>query len=180
MAAPTPVNDEVPESFFCPLTHEVMHDPVVDPEGNTYERAAIEEWLKKESTSPITRTPLQASSLVSNRALRDAIEEKLKVLGKEIPARKPQPVVAVAPQQQQKPEDSVAGPETVQVSVIASPIADTEEHHVLVNIHPPAGAARTPVDICCVVDISGSMGTEATVKREGGSMYLLLILKQSN
>ena len=35
----------VPQSFVCPLTHETMLDPVVDPEGNTYERAAIEDWL---------------------------------------------------------------------------------------------------------------------------------------
>jgi hypothetical protein len=27
------------------ITHGVMQDPVLDPEGNTYERHAIEQWL---------------------------------------------------------------------------------------------------------------------------------------
>eukprot|EP00928_Gymnodinium_smaydae_P080587 TRINITY_DN64255_c0_g1_i1.p1 TRINITY_DN64255_c0_g1~~TRINITY_DN64255_c0_g1_i1.p1 ORF type:complete len:677 (+),score=76.31 TRINITY_DN64255_c0_g1_i1:91-2121(+) len=35
---------------------------------------------------------------------------------------------------------------------------------VLVSVVPSAGTARTPVDICCVVDISGSMGNEAVLK----------------
>ena len=30
-----------------------MTDPVIDPDGNTYERVAIENWIKDHSTSPI-------------------------------------------------------------------------------------------------------------------------------
>ena len=45
-----------------------------NPEGNSYERAAIEEWLAKSQTSPVTRTHLVASSLMPNRALKDAIQ----------------------------------------------------------------------------------------------------------
>ena len=30
-----------------------MRDPVVDPDGNTYERSAIEDWLARNATSPI-------------------------------------------------------------------------------------------------------------------------------
>ena len=30
-----------------------MTDPVTDPAGNSYERSAIENWLKQHSTSPI-------------------------------------------------------------------------------------------------------------------------------
>jgi hypothetical protein len=40
-------------SFLCPITHELMTDPVIDPDGNSYERSAIENWLKEHSTSPI-------------------------------------------------------------------------------------------------------------------------------
>ena len=65
---------DLPESFYCALTHEVMNDPVIDPEGHTFERSAITTWLSKSKTSPITRKPLQVSQLVPNRALREAIE----------------------------------------------------------------------------------------------------------
>jgi hypothetical protein len=40
-------------SFLCPITHELMTDPVIDPDGNSYERLAIESWLQQHSTSPI-------------------------------------------------------------------------------------------------------------------------------
>ena len=34
----------------------------------------------------------------------------------------------------------------------------------MVTIEPPKTGKRVPVDICCVVDVSGSMSAEATVK----------------
>ncbi len=40
-------------NFLCSITHQLMTDPVIDPEGNSYERSAIEIWLKEHSTSPI-------------------------------------------------------------------------------------------------------------------------------
>jgi hypothetical protein len=70
--------DDMPESFMCPLTQEVLRDPVVDPEGNSYERSAIESWLEKNNTSPITRKPLRKEDLVPNRALREVIAEHYK------------------------------------------------------------------------------------------------------
>ena len=61
----------------CPLTHSVMTDPVIDPEGNTYERQAIEEWLDKHGSSPQTRATMNKSTLVPNRALREIIAERM-------------------------------------------------------------------------------------------------------
>lgn len=52
-----------------------MVDPVQDPEGNTYERAAIEKWLESNDTSPITRSPLSVDQLTPNRALRNVIAD---------------------------------------------------------------------------------------------------------
>ena len=45
-------------------------DPVVDPDGNTYERIDIEKWVKKNHTSPLTRTPLNIDQLYTNRKLK--------------------------------------------------------------------------------------------------------------
>lgn len=33
--------------YLCPITTEVMDDPVIAADGYTYERSAIEEWFKK-------------------------------------------------------------------------------------------------------------------------------------
>eukprot|EP00566_Odontella_aurita_P019946 CAMPEP_0113526380 /NCGR_PEP_ID=MMETSP0015_2-20120614/706_1 /TAXON_ID=2838 /ORGANISM="Odontella" /LENGTH=295 /DNA_ID=CAMNT_0000424693 /DNA_START=232 /DNA_END=1119 /DNA_ORIENTATION=+ /assembly_acc=CAM_ASM_000160 len=63
----------LPESFCCPLTMKVMKDPVVDLEGNTFERAAILDWLTINGTNPLSRKALAAKDLVPNQALRGAI-----------------------------------------------------------------------------------------------------------
>eukprot|EP00193_Tetraselmis_chui_P006265 CAMPEP_0177759868 /NCGR_PEP_ID=MMETSP0491_2-20121128/4959_1 /TAXON_ID=63592 /ORGANISM="Tetraselmis chuii, Strain PLY429" /LENGTH=50 /DNA_ID=CAMNT_0019275721 /DNA_START=133 /DNA_END=282 /DNA_ORIENTATION=- len=39
------VDDDLPASFFCPIVGEVFTDPVIAPDGNTYERSAILEWI---------------------------------------------------------------------------------------------------------------------------------------
>jgi len=62
-----------PEAFYCPITHTIMKDPVVDSEGFSFDRPAIEEWLKEHCTSPITRKILRIHQLIPNRALRDSI-----------------------------------------------------------------------------------------------------------
>lgn len=67
--------DQVPQAHYCPLTYLVMTDPVIDPEGNSYEKSAILEWLSRQETSPVTRSRLVPSMLVPNRALKDALEE---------------------------------------------------------------------------------------------------------
>ena len=69
-------NADVPTAFLCPLTRTLMQRPVIDLEGNTFEQAAIEQWLLAGNTvSPITRSPLRSSDLIFNRALCNAIEE---------------------------------------------------------------------------------------------------------
>ena len=64
---------KTPDEFVCPITYEVMQDPVVASDGHTYERSAIEEVLalpEERRKSPLTREPLQAS-LFPNRALKN-------------------------------------------------------------------------------------------------------------
>ena len=47
---------------------------MIDREGNTYERIAIEEWIRAHGTSPITRSRLSVSELTPNRNLKDVID----------------------------------------------------------------------------------------------------------
>ena len=65
----------MPASFFCPITGDVLVDPVVAGDGHTYEREAILEWLRRRRESPLTRQPLDVAGLNPNIALRKAIEE---------------------------------------------------------------------------------------------------------
>jgi len=45
-----------------------------------------------------------------------------------------------------------------------------DEETVLVTLLPPEGHQRTPSDIICIIDVSGSMGTEATLKDNKGDV----------
>lgn len=61
---------DVPESFYCSITQDVMQDPVVTPHGITFERTSIEQWLRRSRTCPVTRNPLTLGDLTPNRALK--------------------------------------------------------------------------------------------------------------
>jgi len=61
------------DAIFCPITMEVFDEPVIDNEGNTYEKNAIEKWMiDNDNSSPLTRNII--TSLVPNRSLKSSIE----------------------------------------------------------------------------------------------------------
>mmetsp|Transcript_913 Transcript_913/g.1257 ORF Transcript_913/g.1257 Transcript_913/m.1257 type:complete len:223 (+) Transcript_913:49-717(+) len=61
--------------FRCPITLEIMRDPVICADGHSYERLAIEHWLRKYERSPQTNLPLSSPELIPNHSLRGAIHE---------------------------------------------------------------------------------------------------------
>ena len=86
-----------PEEFLCPITYDVMKDPVISNEGISFERSAIERWLRSANRCPISRKPLQRSDLRPNVALRNLIgawntNQKQKALRRRSSSgRQPQP-----------------------------------------------------------------------------------------
>lgn len=68
------------ETFICPLTKEIMDDPVTIESGVTYERKAITEWFEKCENSEVVHCPKTGKKLLtrflrSNVALRTTIDE---------------------------------------------------------------------------------------------------------
>ena len=72
--APAP-REEPPADFICPITTELMSDPVMAADGHSYERSAIERWLATKSTSPMTGEELQHTCLANHHMLRRMIRE---------------------------------------------------------------------------------------------------------
>ena len=62
-------------AFVCPISGDMMRDPVITADGHTYERAHIKQWLAGHDTSPATGAQLPNKNLTANVALRQAIEE---------------------------------------------------------------------------------------------------------
>lgn len=46
------------DEFICPITFELFRDPVVASDGHTYEKGAIDKWLRTNTTSPRTGQPM--------------------------------------------------------------------------------------------------------------------------
>ena len=64
----------LPEAYYCPITFGILHDPVITPDGITYERAAIVNWIRVKGTSPTTREAASVDSLVANHAIGELLE----------------------------------------------------------------------------------------------------------
>jgi hypothetical protein len=56
----------------CPISHEIMVDPVVAEDGQTYERRALARWLESHGSSPMTSQPM-GRRMVPNYALKSMI-----------------------------------------------------------------------------------------------------------
>jgi len=62
------------DAFLCPITRDIMTDPVICSDGHTYERSAIELWFRNNSRSPKTNQQLTSKVLIPNHAMRSAID----------------------------------------------------------------------------------------------------------
>ncbi|XP_025893929.1 WD repeat, SAM and U-box domain-containing protein 1 [Nothoprocta perdicaria] len=68
----------IPDEFLCPITRELMKEPVIAADGYSYEKEALENWLSsKRRSSPMTNLPLPSVLLTPNRSLKTAISRWL-------------------------------------------------------------------------------------------------------
>lgn len=73
---PLDINIQIPYHYRCPISLELMRDPVTVCTGQTYDRSSIESWVATGNTTcPVTRAPLTDFSLIPNHTLRRLIQE---------------------------------------------------------------------------------------------------------
>ncbi|XP_060215991.1 U-box domain-containing protein 13-like [Lycium barbarum] len=78
----------IPDDFRCPISLELMRDPVIVSTGQTYERSCIEKWLEAgHSTCPKTQQALTSKALTPNYVLRSLISQWCEANGIEPPKR---------------------------------------------------------------------------------------------
>ncbi|XP_062220232.1 U-box domain-containing protein 20-like [Phragmites australis] len=66
----------VPSHFLCPISLDLMRDPVTAPTGITYDRDSVEGWLERgHAMCPVTARPLRVEELIPNHATRRMIQE---------------------------------------------------------------------------------------------------------
>lgn len=73
--------EKVYDAFVCPLTKQIMRDPVTIETGYTFDREAILKWFRecrndgRKLACPLTRKELRSTDLNPSIALRNAIDE---------------------------------------------------------------------------------------------------------
>ena len=148
----------VPDDLYCPISGDLMVNPVSEPDhkgGHTYEKDHIERWLRTKSTSPMTQGPLTVDELSSNEFARRTIESIRGLLKSE----------------QLKIKSKIA---EVECKTFIDKLDEINinnyynDNNLFININTPIVEIRPPVDIVLCLDVSGSMGTEATMKGQSG------------
>ncbi|TKW23547.1 hypothetical protein SEVIR_4G298900v4 [Setaria viridis] len=92
----------IPNDFLCPISLEIMTDPVIIASGRTYERRSIQKWLDAgQRTCPKTQQPLAHLSLAPNFALKNLILQWCEKNKVEIQMGEPEP----AAEQEERKED---------------------------------------------------------------------------
>ncbi|OMO76659.1 Armadillo [Corchorus capsularis] len=88
---------QLPDDFKCPISLEIMSDPVILSSGHTFDRASIQRWLDSgHRTCPITKLPLpEQPCLIPNHALRSLISNYTLVTpSKSQPCPQPQTLIS--------------------------------------------------------------------------------------
>ncbi|CAD7949138.1 unnamed protein product [Amoebophrya sp. A120] len=92
--------EDHPSEFLCPISRELMADPVVAEDGQTYDRQSIQDWFSLgHSSSPVTREEISPNNLIPNRAVRSLIEDycEKKGIAKPIPPAPNRPATTRSP-----------------------------------------------------------------------------------
>jgi len=125
----------IPDEFLCPISYEVMEDPVILEDGHTYDRKSIEAWLMQRRTSPLTNRTVVSIALNPNYALRSAIERWRAAVIAEVPI----------------PSPEINGP----------PLFFHAGTAGAVGVSAAADAPHLPTAVIAVLDRSGSMSESA-------------------
>ncbi|GFQ01856.1 U-box domain-containing protein 15 [Phtheirospermum japonicum] len=90
----------IPHEFLCPISLEIMSDPVIIATGQTYERESIQKWLNSgHRTCPKTGQKLNYLTVAPNFALRNLILQWCEKNNYELPKKEicDDPLIASSP-----------------------------------------------------------------------------------
>jgi hypothetical protein len=157
-----------PKEFICPITMDIMSDPVVMPDGHTYEREAITQALIHNAISPLTRQPMKISDARTNYALKSLIDSwSSNYFGSSIT-----PLQSSSSSSSSNHIDlqsihlkAAQEPQPIRHIELSQFIArfkkDDNTNHLHIRITPKLIDYRLPVALIAMIDISGSMEMNA-------------------
>ena len=134
----------IPHEWKCPITLAIMKDPVICPDGHTYERNAIERWLSTNNNSPMTGLPIDRHILTPNIALRNLIQQ----------GHNSTEITSIP----DVPSEVISD-----CKLTKCPDGRMRFHLNVSGNLPEENKNRKPAIFFCLVDISGSMATKVSI-----------------
>ena len=149
-------NDAIIESITCPITGMPMTDPVQGPDGHTYERSAITEWLNRNPTSPQTREPMQVSQLKVNASIRFLCDKYHRGEFGQVTTSRPTPKIS-----------------SEHIKINHTQHTDSSKKNIMISFNIdnntfPKEVEHLSQDIVLCIDRSGSMSTSVEAKDADG------------
>lgn len=77
---PLPSFQEMPSEFECPISQDIMKEPVIACKaGHVFNKEHIEEWCKNKTSCPVCRGPVSIESVKPNLYLKTEIDSWKKI-----------------------------------------------------------------------------------------------------
>jgi hypothetical protein len=134
----------IPSEWKCSITLEIMKNPVICSDGHTYEKEAIERWLRTNNNSPMTGLPIDRHTLTPNIALRNLIQEGQRSTKTTFIPYVPSKV-------------------SHNYKLTKCPDGDIMFHLNVSDSLPKENKNRNPAFIILLIDVSGSMAAEVSI-----------------
>ena len=139
--------NSINKDLECPIGYCLMTDPVTDILGHTYQREYIEKWYSNNNISPIAHTIMSNKNLIPNLLIKRQVQEYLENNKLQIDSNENSEMKSIKPD----------------INYSINKVGDN--YNVRLN---DKSTNNTPIHLVLLVDESGSMATNCTIKNQNG------------
>ena len=167
------MSSQVPQEFLCPISMNVMVNPVVIDCGHSFDKEGLETWLRSSNLCPTCRH--RVTTISTNFTLKSLIESSLNNT-----TRPNSGASYIQTTNTGDDEGPVLKTEKTNIdlgllSKITATYEELPEDLVKVCLKTPQLKQRLGISFVCVIDVSGSMGSIVGAG-EGGKAFTRLDL----
>ena len=164
----------IPTEFKCPISMDFMRNPVILECGHTFDEPSLKQWLQSTQDCPTCRHPVNQSKIATNYSLKSMIDTFMNG-----PESRSNSSLSSVYQPDEVPcsVDNHVEQKHVTVDTLREIHGTYFEgnDHVQISLQTPKITKRRAVSFCCVLDVSGSMGSIVGAG-EGGKAFTRLDL----